>query len=221
MEVKIVKKGEFERYVYLINENPDDVFIVHEKLVDNTWVIIGKVVIPRIVMENFTEVNSSRSETMIELPYTQVDPWFYRTERSVINLSLGNLPIGSDMLSEGVREEFAAYQLSKMPMYENQLGSLRDEVDVRLLWGLGPRTENDNGDVSTPRMDENETSSSSSVTRAPKKMVRFQDVSSKRFWRVDEDQETDDECEYWVPIVKKARRGRLFDDSDDEHATTF
>ena len=50
---------------------------------------------------------------MIELPYTQVDPWFYRMQRSVINISLGNLPIGSAMLSEGVREEFAAYQLSK------------------------------------------------------------------------------------------------------------
>ena len=113
MEVKIVKKGKFERYVYLINDNPDDVFIVHEKLVDNTWVIIGKVVIPRIVMEKFTDVNSSRNETIIELPYTQVDPWFSRTVRSVINLSWGNLPIGSDTLSEGVREEFAAYQLSK------------------------------------------------------------------------------------------------------------
>ena len=135
-------------------------------------------------------------------------------------MCLGNLPIGSDMLSEGLREEFAAYQLSKIPMYENQLGSLRDEVDVRLLWGLGPRTVNDNGDVNTPRMEENETSSSSSVTPAPKQMVRFQDVSSKWFWRVDEDQETDDECEYWVKIVKKARSGRLFD-SDDEHATTF
>ena len=106
-------------------------------------------------------------------------------------------------------------------MYENQLGFHRDEVDVRLLWGLGLRTENDNGDVSTPRLDENETSSASSVTRAPKKMVRFQDVSSRRFWRVDKDQETDDEFEYWVPIVKKARRGRLFDDSNDEHATTL
>ena len=105
-------------------------------------------------------------------------------------------------------------------MYENQLGSLLDEVDVRLLWGLGPRTENDNGDVNTPQMDKSETSSSSSVTRAPKKMVRFQGVSSKWFWRVDEDQETDDECENWVQIVTKARRGRLFD-SDDEHSTTF
>ena len=114
MEVKIVKKGEFERYVYLINDNPDDVFIVHEKLVDNTWVIIGKVVIPRIVMEKFTDVNSSRSDTIIELPYTQVDPWFSRTVRSVINLSWGNLPIGSDTLSEGVREEFAAYRFSKI-----------------------------------------------------------------------------------------------------------
>ena len=48
-----------------------------------------------------------------------------------------------------------------MPMYENQLGSLRDEVDVRLLWGLGPQTENDNGDVSTPKMDEKETCNAS------------------------------------------------------------
>ena len=114
MEVKIVKKGEFERYVYLINDNPDDVFIVHEKLVDNTWVIIGKVVIPRIVMEKFTDINSSRSDTIIELPCTQVDPWFSRTVRSVINLSWGNLPIGSGTLSEGVREEYAAYRFSKI-----------------------------------------------------------------------------------------------------------
>ena len=64
MELKIVKKGEFERYVYLIKENPEDVFSVYEKLVDNTLVIIGKFVTPRIVMDNFTEVNSSRSETM-------------------------------------------------------------------------------------------------------------------------------------------------------------
>ena len=127
MNIKSVKLNENLKAHFFFPDFNDDVAIIKERKTCFGWVADPPFSTPRqllvfiIAIENLPEVS---------VPYEETTKDFYEN-----HIEITTSQVSDNMeLSRSVRAQFCDYELSYRPMYENQLGFLEDERELKFLW---------------------------------------------------------------------------------------
>ena len=192
MDLKIISKGTNQRINLFLPIYSNDVVLVTEKKVNGQWLAEERTILPRAIFEDFSMIKHGGE---FVLPHSEVVPDFHSVELEPVGLQVKDCENLTDVPKQ-VREKFMNYELSCQPMYENQLGHLRDRELYEALWQL----DNDSPlTVTPPPSSPNEISSS--VLEAPRKRQKKLDKS--------EADSNDEDIEFVIPAKKSISR-KLF-----------